>query len=197
MNALTGSFGLDISAVGPQTGLSDLQTRFHKRLGFNVPSRAKSDAQVSNKIVIGPVLELAKPIAFAGGEFRPFVELRGGIETLARVGADVWIGGTHPFAMMARDPSSGFRYGIGRTTSQTNAIGFVLGADHTYVASSYLFPTSHLAVMEKTRTRARFGVMAQREAYGIFAGWTWVSPEFKGQDPKGQVLGSVRFFWNF
>jgi hypothetical protein len=51
--------------------------------------------------------------------------------------------------------------------------------------------------MEKTRTRARFGVMAKREAYGIFAGWTWVSPECKGQDPKGQVLGSVRFFWNF
>ena len=101
------------------------------------------------KIVIGPVLELAKPIAFAGGEFRPFVELRGGIETLARVGADVWIGGTHPFAMMARDPSSGFRYGIGRKISQTNTIGFVLGADHTYVASSYLFPTSHRAVMEK------------------------------------------------
>jgi hypothetical protein len=193
---ISGSIGMDLAILGPQNGLMNLHDRLHDAIHKPIPSANPNKHQINNDLVLGPVVEIAKPIQISMGEVRPFVEVRGGTETLARIGVDLWLGQKNQFVMMSRDTTTGFRYGVGRQDSDTNIVGWIAGVDMTHVDRSYLFPSQHPAKMKSTRTRARLGFMAQQNNSGLFAGWTWLSPEFKGQD-EGQVVGSIQVFWRF
>lgn len=191
------SLGVDINILGPQNGLTQVQTEFHGLISHNQPNDAVRASQITDQVILGPVAELAWPITVGHSDLRPFFEARHGAETLARIGMDLWLGAQSPFSVMSRDPVTGFRYGIGHAEIRDVAVGMILGADVTHVEQSALFPATHSAVMERTRFRARLGIMAQRWGVGIFSGVTWLSPEFTTQSRQGQWVGSLRFFANF
>ncbi|CUH79451.1 lipid A-modifier LpxR family protein [Tropicibacter naphthalenivorans] len=188
------AMGADLAIVGQQTGLSDLQTALHDGLGVTAASKQVTDNQVGDGFYPTLVTEAATTIPLGGqAVVRPFVEGRWGLETLARVGADVTIGGVGQGELLVRDAITGQRY---RTVTQPiQGFSYVLGGDFAYVDSSELLPANKVTATD-TRTRLRAGVHWQGERNTVFYGVTYLSKEFEAQ-PKGQVVGSVRMKLDF
>ena len=79
--------------MGQQTGLDNFQKSLHESLNEKMSSEAVLSNQISNQVLFGPFLEVAKTVP--DGDrliIRPFFEAYATAETLARVGADIYFG---------------------------------------------------------------------------------------------------------
>lgn len=190
------SAGLDIVAVGPQTGVADVQDWFH-----NVVSAPN----ISNSVTSNQVADGVHPTALGEASYslpvgqaatvRPFIEAQYGVEDFVRVGADVLIGEALQDDLWLRDSVSGQLYsGI---EGEGTGTGFVFGADYAMVADSAYFPASFGTVAEDERLRLRAGVhwrLGRDLSY--FYGLTYLSEEYVGQT-EGQIVGSLKLNFNF
>ncbi len=189
------SIGVDVTAIGPQTGLSDLQESVHDRLGLE--QVRFTDSQVDDDILFGVTAEAAElfelsPVVVV----RPFGEVLLGPEDIVRVGADVFVGAAMTDDVLLRDVATGQLYPGTRSQSMAG-LSFVFGADAAAVADSEYLPDSGIGAATQSRARARAGVHWRDDAWGsVFYGLTYLSPEFEDQD-EGQVTGSLQLNFNF
>ncbi len=189
------ALGADVVATGAQTGLGDLQTAIHDGLGVIPASKAVLSNQVENGVHPTLVTEAGRTFSLGGqAVVRPFAEARWGVETLARIGADVTIGAVGQGELLVRDPVTGQRYRS--VTNPLAGFSYVFGADVAHVDSSVFLPSSKGVVMTETRNRVRAGLHWQNDDKAAFYGVTWLSEEFEAQD-SGQVVGSVRLNLSF
>jgi hypothetical protein len=189
------ALGLDLVAVGPQTGLMDLQTGIHDALGVAAASKRVAQDQVKNDFFPTLVSEVAHPVAVGGNSvLRPYAEARVGVENILRVGADLSIGAVGQGELLVRDPVTGQRYRA--ISQQVPGFSYVLGGDVAKVDSSALLPEKNGLQLTETRSRYRAGVHWQGERRSVFYGVTYLSEEFKAQ-PEGQYVGSVRLKLKF
>ncbi len=190
------SAGVDLVAVGPQTGLAKLQDEFHDLVSVPSVSKSVRDNQVADAIHPTALAALAYPVQVTRSTtVRPFVEAQYGVENYLRVGADILIGEMLQKDLWLRDGTSGQLYtGV---ESPESGYAFVLGADYAMLDDSAYFPASFGTVAEDERFRARAGVH-WRFGGGIsyFYGVTYLSEEYVGQS-KGQIVGSLKLNFNF
>lgn len=185
--------GADLVITGPQTGLPDFARALHEVLSLPKPSRAVLAGQVPNGFHAAAVVEAGRDLSLGGATLRPFVELRAGVETLARVGFDLTIGPAGQGELLVRDPVTGHRY---RTiTGDATGFSFVAGADIARVTDSLYLPASTNTLTD-SRHRLRAGLHWQGEKWQGFYGLTWLGPEFVGQQ-SGQLVGAVRIKFTF
>ena len=189
------SVGLDLVATGPQTGIARFHRRAHRALGLDGPSDAVLDAQIGNGIYPTLFLAAARPVPLDGRlVFRPFVEAQAGVETLARIGGDLLLGGFGTGQLLLRDTATGQLYrGAG---APVQGFAGLLGADLALVAGSRFLPGGNGPEPTDTRSRLRAGMQWQGDRLGLFYGLTWLSREFEGQ-PEGQALGALRIDLRF
>lgn len=190
-----GSVGVDITAVGPQTGVSDFQEAAHDFFGLD--QARFTDTQLSDNFYLGLTAEAAEVLPLSYGlTARPFAELQLGPEGIARVGADVYFGGSIEDDIMIRDVSTGHLY-RSLQKGEVGGFSFVLGADMAAVANSVYLPEDRDVVPSDRRGRLRAGVhWHSADDTSIFYGLTYLSPEFEDQ-PEGQVTGSLKLNFNF
>ncbi|RKF13878.1 DUF2219 family protein [Roseovarius spongiae] len=190
------SLGGDLVFTGPQTGIDDFQDFFHDALGGQNLSSATRRAQIGDDIHPTAVLELGRTYTIGQtGRLRPFVEARAGIETLARVGADLTFGPVGRGELLLRDPVSGHRYRA--ITNHETGFAWVVGGDIAHVESSALLPASRGFALADTRNRLRAGLhWSGQGGHRAFYGLTWLDREFKGQRER-QVIGSLRIHVDF
>ncbi|MDA7423485.1 lipid A-modifier LpxR family protein [Thalassococcus lentus] len=189
------ALGGDLVFTGPQTGLGAFQTALHDSMGVSPASNSVLANQVKDGVHPTLVAEAGRTFALGSrGTIRPFTELRWGVETLARVGADITFGPAGQGELMVRDPVTGQRY---RSVQQyVPGLSWVVGGDFTYVEDSAFLPQSSGVQATDTRTRVRTGVHWQGEQNAAFYGVTWMSEEFTAQ-PSGQMVGSMRLEFRF
>lgn len=183
------SLGVEGTAMGPQTGLSDLHENWHDR--FSLPAPQGVDDQISDAVYFGLLGEVVWPVTLGRAEIRPFVAARSGVETWGRVGADVLFGSLSR-SMLLRDEVTGQI--VPGITGAGAGPSLVLGADWTWFEDSAYLPADRVTALDE-RWRARAGLHWQMAPgwRSMFYGVTWVSPEFEEQDEGGQLLGSVSF----
>ncbi len=151
------SAGVDLALTGSQTGLHNVQAAIHDVLGFAGPSTATLSRQIPNDLHPSLTLEAARRFTLSEQlEIRPFIEILGGLETLARVGGDIHIGRLAMGELLIRDAITGQRYRIQRTGRTGWATTF--GADFAWVADSRLLPASSGVKFTDTRSRVRAGL---------------------------------------
>lgn len=190
------SAGVDLVAVGSQTGLSGVQDWFHDIVSApNVSERVKAN-QVEDAFYPTAMGQISYTLPVGQtASVRPFVEAQYGVEDIVRVGADVLIGQVLQQDLWLRDSTSGHLYsGVEAGASGT---GFVLGADYAMVGDSAYFPASFGTQAEDERFRVRAGAhwrLGQNFSY--FYGLTYLSEEYEGQ-PEGQFVGSLKLNFNF
>lgn len=190
------SAGVDLVAVGPQTGVADVQDWFHDVVSApNISDRVMAN-QVDNAVhptALGQV-SFRLPVGVSSS-VRPFIEAQYGVEDILRVGADVLIGEVLQQDLWLRDSTSGQLYsGVEVGTGGT---GFVLGADYAMIGDSAYFPASFGTEAKDERFRARAGVHWRLgENFSYFYGLTYLSEEYVGQ-PEGQFVGSLKLNFNF
>jgi hypothetical protein len=181
--------GADLVMVGPQTGIENIHSSIHQWFGNN-PINLPAANQVSNGLYLDAHAEIGRDIALSFGEARPFLELRAGVETLARVGVDFTIGTLGQDGLRLRDQVSGQRV-AGLNGSETmGGWSFLFGADMAYVASSVYLPDDRGPDLEEHRHRLRAGANFGIGDSNFFYGVTYLSEEFEGQ-PEGQVVGTI------
>ena len=190
------SAGVDVTFTGPQTGLSRFQDHFHKLLGLQRLGQNVIDNQIGNATYLTGTLEVSKTYELSDTiRFKPFFEGRVGIEDVARVGADVVIGTASDRDLLLRDSLTGSLYkGI-----EYGDIGWtaIVGADVAHTSDSAFFPASFGTKAKSVTYRARAGIEYQRSRYSSFYyGATYLSEEYVGQS-GGQVVGALRFSFNF
>ena len=190
------STGVNLVAVGPQTGIADMQDWFHDVVSAPNISNAVLANQVPNAVYPTALAQLVYPVQMSDRvTLRPFVEAQYGVEDILRVGADVTVGELFKGDLWLRDSATGQLYsGIEYDTPGT---GFVFGADYAIIGDSAYFPTSFGTIAEEERFRARAGVH-WRFGAGIsyFYGVTYLSEEYVGQS-EGQIVGSLKLNFNF
>lgn len=181
--------GADAVFTGPQTGLSDLQMALHRVVRFNHRlGNAVLAGQTPNGLHASGVVEVGRSIPAGRASLRPFVELRAGVEDIARIGLDFRLGAVGQDELLIRDPVSGHRYRA--VTMPQNGYAFVLGADLAHVRDSLYLPAPRYQPT-RTRGRVRAGLHWQRDAWAGFYGISYLGPEFVGQ-PNGQYVGAIR-----
>lgn len=191
--------GAEVTAIGPQTGLSDAQSSFHDR--FDLPGPFFTDQQLADDILFTATAETAYQWQISPQlSVRPFIAADYGAEDILRVGADMRIGAFGHNALALRDTATGQ---VHPATSgepgagENGGLAFLAGADFAFVAQSAYLPADQGYAVEDTRSRLRLGVEYQTAGgTSLFYGVTYLSPEFVGQ-PKGQVVGSLRLNFNF
>jgi hypothetical protein len=181
--------GADLVMVGPQTGIEGIHSAIHEAFG-NVPINLPPANQVSNGIYLDAHAEVGRGIALSFGEVRPFVEVRAGVETLARAGVDVTFGTLGQDGLRLRDQVSGQRVAALNGSGSVGGWSFLVGADTAYVASSVYLPDNRGPELEELRHRVRAGVNFGVGNSNFFYGMTYLSEEFEGQ-PEGQVVGTL------
>lgn len=183
------SAGADLVLTGPQTGLDQLQSAIHSIIDVPEPSAATLNAQIPNGTHGHATLEVSKAFAISDRlTLRPFVELQGGTETLARLGGDLHFGALARDEVLVRDAVTGHRYRIRRDKEPGWAA--VFGADFAYVSDSIYLPASSGVTLSDTRSRVRAGVHWQNDSLGVFYGLTWLSKEFEAQK-SAQTIGTL------
>ena len=189
-----GSLGVDVTAIGPQTGVSRFQERAHDAL--DIAQVRFTDSQLGDNFYLGLTAEAAEVLPLSYGvTARPFAELLIGPEDIARVGADVYLGGSITDDLLIRDVTTGHLY-QGRETDDAG-FAFVVGADLAAVSDSVYLPEDRGAIASDRRGRVRAGVHWHSAGdTSVFYGLTYLSPEFEDQ-PEGQVTGSLKLNFNF
>mgnify|MGYP000406082777 CR=1 FL=1 len=179
--------GADIAVTGEQSGIRRLQSDIHDAL--SMPRMNIGPHQVDEGVYLHGTLELARSMSWQRGEFRPFLELQDGVETLARAGFDLTIGSLGRDGLRSRDPITGQRLEgiVGDTRSGWSLL---LGADIAAVERSVFLPEDRGYELEELRHRLRTGVNYGFGDGNIFYGVTYMSEEFVGQH-EGQVVGSL------
>ena len=182
------SAGADIVALGPQTGLAGFQERVHSWVNDDVADL--SGQEVDDDIVPNGTAEIGRTLTFGNTQIRPFAEMQAGVETLARVGADLTIGGYGQGEVMLRDVVTGQRYpGIHDETDL--GVSLILGADAAHVWDSMLLPDARGPDLIADRYRVRTGLnVGWPNGARLFYGLTWLSEEFEGQTDT-QLIGSL------
>lgn len=188
--AIEYALGADLFATGEMTGMDDLQEVLHDGLGIASTSKDVRENQIENGWHATVLAEAGRSFALSDHTVvRPFMEGQAGLETFARVGADVTIGAVGQGELMVRESVTGQRYRA--VQQQVPGFSYVAGADVAWVEDSALLPKSKGVEAEDTRYRLRTGVHWQGERNAVFYGMTYLSEEFKAQN-EGQVIGSVR-----
>ncbi|RYG92891.1 DUF2219 family protein [Loktanella sp. IMCC34160] len=190
------SVGADLTAVGPQTGVSDLQAAFHEMFGLPTLSPTVADNQVPNAVYISGTAELGLPVPLSEtAVLRPFVEAQAGVEDILRIGGDLVIGRVGQGGLWLRDVPTGQLYpGI---ATGAGGVTYVVGMDYAVVGQSRFFPDDMGASALPERFRARAMAhwqLGSEVSWGY--GMTYLSEEFEGQ-PEGQFVGSVKLNFNF
>jgi hypothetical protein len=190
------SAGVDVTMTGPQTGLADLQDRWHERFSAPNPSDAVIAGQIGDALYPAVTVEYARPIRFGPRALiRPFVEVQAGVEQIARVGADVILGPVAQRDLLIRDHPTGYLYRV--TNAGVTGVSLIAGLDWARVGDSVWLPESRGVTALDERIRARTGLWVQiTPRIDTFAGVTWLSEEFEGQ-PEGQLLGSLSVSLSF
>ena len=189
------SFGLDLVVTGEQTGLETFQGAIHDVLGLKGASASNKAARVGNGIHPTLTFEIGREFAISEQlRYRPFVEVQGGVETLVRVGGDLYLGRVGSDALLVRESSTGHRYAVNR--GQEKGWGAVLGADIAYVAHSVLLPETRLIQLTDSRSRVRAGMRWHGEKMQVFYGLSWLGKEFTRQRDE-QVVGSLNISFQF
>lgn len=188
------SAGIDLVALGPSTLMSGLQQVVHDVLGQPSPAAARAQ-QLGDSLHPTVLVEAGSPFRAGFADVRPFVELQAGIETLARVGADVKIGSFGAGGLLVRDTTTGHRYAVVRD-GIPSGFSFVFGGDIAHVAGSALLPAGGAATLNPTRTRLRVGIHWQGEKVEVFYGITRLGREF-AQQPVEQTVGSLSLRYRF
>ena len=153
------------------------------------PSAATLAAQVGDKVRPSATLEVGRSYSLGSqAMLRPFGELRGGVETYARVGVELVFGAGRHGDLLVRDPVTGFRY---RTAGQApRGASLLLGADIAKVWDSTYLPKDLGYTLTDTRNRLRAGVNWQGDSWSMFYGLTWLGREFVGQSDD-QITGAI------
>lgn len=195
--AIEYSVGADLVLTGPMTQLDHVQEALHDVLGGRDASPAVKAGQVSNDVDPVVVFEAGREFRLGGNvRLRPFVEARAGIETLARVGADLTFGRFGEGGLLVRAPATGHRYSA-IEEAPYSGLSLMFGGDVAHVASSEFLPSSGPARLRETRTRARAGLhWRSRAGSSVFYGLTWLGREFTGQREE-QIVGSVQLRLKF
>lgn len=182
------ALGLDAVAMGPQTGLGDLQRIVHDILGMSSPAAALAN-QIPNSVSPRLSFELGRPLALGGDvTLRPFLAAEAGVETLVRVGGEVMVGPVWNGNLLLRDTATGQLYNALRDAP--SGVGFVMGADIAHVWTSDWLPASSGYQLTDARARARAGLRWEHKNVSAFYGLTWLGKEFTTQ-PESQLLGSL------
>ncbi|SHI62219.1 hypothetical protein SAMN05444000_102102 [Shimia gijangensis] len=183
------SFGGDLVVIGPQTNIDQIQSAVHRAFDMAEPSAATLAAQIGDKVRPSATFEIGRSAAIGSqGVFRPFGELRAGVETFARIGFDLTFGLSLSGDMLVRDPVTGFRYsGI---KGSRDGVSFVLGADIAKVWNSTYLPSDQGYSLTDSRSRVRAGLNWQGKKWTMFYGVTWLGKEFVGQ-PDDQITGAI------
>ncbi|PZQ96187.1 MAG: DUF2219 domain-containing protein [Cereibacter sphaeroides] len=181
--------GLDLVATGQQTGVASFQEWVHDWSGLG--SGEINVNQLPDAIYPTISGEAAQRLVVQDAAYvRPFVELQAGVETFARVGADLLIGPYWADSLAIRDNVSGQLY-RGVAGSRMRGVSGIIGADYAYIFDSEYLPSGAGADFKTERVRVRAGAYMQWERVGVFYGATWLSKEFDGQ-PESQIVGSLR-----
>jgi hypothetical protein len=189
------SLGAELVATGPMTLVGDFQRAVHGVFGMPSPDAALA-RQIGNAIHPTVLGEVGLPLRL--GEtavLRPFVEAQAGVETFARVGADLVVGAFGQSDLMLRDVPTGQRY-RGVQGGPPSGFSLILGGDVAHVASSAYLPAGGVARLSPTRLRLRAGVHWQGDRSEVFYGITRLGAEFD-QQPVGQTVGSLRLSFRF
>lgn len=182
------SFGADLVAIGPQTGLSQFQDYIHDGLGL--PQGTVFDNQLPNAVYAAVTGEIGRPIFLAENfTLRPFVEAQAGVENLLRGGVDFTLGKLGRDDLLLRDQTTGQRYSAAQG-ADGRGLSVTLGGDMARVISSVYLPSGGDVVATDLRTRLRAGLNWQGQKSFVFLGATYLSPEFDSQ-PVGQTIGSL------
>lgn len=191
------ALGADLVFTGPMVGLDHLQERLHDITGGRDASPAVKAGQIGNDVKPVGVFEMGRSFTLGpNARLRPFFEARAGVETLARVGADLTFGAPGQGGLMVRAPVSGHRF-VAVSNTPRPGLSMVFGADIAHVADSTYFRSAGPARPEETRSRARAGLSWQtRRGARLFYGLTWLDKEFTTQR-EAQVVGSVQFSLRF
>ena len=187
------SLGVDLVALGPQTGVGNFQSWLHGALGAAKPDLSD---QLGDAFYPTVRAELGRSIALSDQvTVRPFLSGQAGVETMVRAGGDVVIGSFGNGALMLRDETTGQRY-RGVPGDPTPGLSFTLGGDVAHVFATALLPQGGAAVANDTRGRLRAGMAWQGQKSSAFYGITYLTPEFDSQ-PEGQLVGSVNLNLRF
>lgn len=189
------ALGGDLVFTGPQTGIDDFQDFMHDYLGGDDINSTTRNGQIGDDINPTLVAEIGRPLSLGPARLRPFVEMRAGVETLARIGADLSFGRIGQGELLVRDPVTGQRYRTIRTPEP--GMGFVFGGDIAYVEHSEYLPSNQGYQLTDSRARLRTGLHVQTEAgHRFFYGLTWLGKEFEAQRDE-QLVGSLRINLEF
>ncbi len=192
-SGLETNVGVDLVALGPQTGVSRFQSWLHGVLGVDKPDLS---GQIGNGFFPTVQAEMGRSFAMSNTmTLRPFVSAQAGVETMVRAGGDIQIGSFGQGGLMLRDDTTGQRY-RGIAGDRIAGMTFTLGGDVAHVFSSEYLPAGGAAVASDTRSRLRAGIAWQGQRSSAFYGVTYLAPEFDNQ-PEGQLLGSVNINLRF
>ena len=187
------ALGAGLVVTGPQTGLADFQEALHSVGNFAGASAAVRAGQIPNGVHGQLNFAVDRDFEFTRGRVRPFAETQIGVETLARIGADVTFGPAGKGELLIRDEVTGHRYRV--VEQAENGFSLVVGGDVAHVFDTIYLPQGSAGAKD-TRVRLRSGVHWQTDSWRGFYGLTWLSEEFQGQ-PNGQVLGALRLDFQF
>lgn len=188
------SFGADLMAIGPQTGVSDFQEQFHER--FSLPDPRGVSAQLGDAYHLSALAELSYSLKLSDFlTVRPYAEIQAGVEDIARVGADIIVGSIGHTDMLVRDLGTGQL--IRAIESGPSGAAVLMGVDWAYVGDSAYLPENMGYFAEESRFRGRIGLHWQiAPRVSFFYGLTYLSEEFVGQS-EGQLLGGLKLNFNF
>ena len=195
--ALGYRLGGEVLMTGDQTGLRRLQENLHDLLG-----RPASDGQIGrNRRRLGDgVHGLVRAEGWTSlgqgtpWEVRPYVIAQAGYETSATLGFDLIYGAAAHNRRWVREDTTGTPLIVDSRGAE--GVSLVAGADVTRLHDSIYFPADSAVQPEKTRRRARLGLIWRREPFAVFFGQTWMSKEFVGQ-AEAQRLGVLSLDLNF
>jgi hypothetical protein len=188
------ALGAGVVAVGPQTGLDDLQDQLHDLLSRPRPAAAVLAGQIPDTFRPLLVAEAGRSYALAPARsLRPFAALRAGDEPLLRVGADLTLGQIGRGELLVRDSVTGQRYRA--VYGAAPGYSLTLGGDIAHVEESIYLPEAQYQLTHH-RDRLRMGLHWQGRSASAFYGLTYLGKEFTGQR-DGQVTGSIRLKLRF
>ncbi|MBF9043304.1 DUF2219 family protein [Rhodobacterales bacterium HKCCE4037] len=186
------ALGADVAILGEQTGLMGLHDSIHRTFGGSDVDL--SNFMIEDGIYLNVTGEAARSYDLGTSSLRPFAEVQTGVETLARVGADIRFGAFDPESFLIRDPITGQRV-VAIAGGTVGGWSFAAGADVAYVHDTELLPSigpDHEDMRYRVRGAAHYGIGPADFSYGV----TYLSEEFVGQD-QGQLVGSISLMLRF